>query len=161
MSERNRARLHPRKKETRVRNRHPHMAMIIPFAAGHCPLAWNRLHLRNSANIIYFPSNRTPQAVKHQMLRRKCLALWQGQKPGVQATLSASLRTKPPTTCKLVLGCCYLREENPSCFGSTPVALHSRYLREGRANRSRKKSESANVSSRRSAQVGKKARHNA
>jgi hypothetical protein len=57
MPERNRARPHPGKKHVSAKPKSAYVA-VIPFAAEHRTLTWNRLHFQNSANIISRPSGR-------------------------------------------------------------------------------------------------------
>jgi hypothetical protein len=74
--------------------------------------------------------------------------------------LGASLRIKPPTPYKLVLGCCDVREENPSCFCSSSL---SPFILDGfeKAEQTEVKNSNSVDVSRRSAEVGKNARHHA
>jgi hypothetical protein len=104
---------------------------------------------------FYFSSRRTPQAVKHQMLRRKCLAPWQAQEPSVQATLGAALTTSHRQLASWYSDAAMSGRRIRFCFGSTPVALHS--LSSKREGRLKSEKNLNQRTSRRGRKVGKKA----
>jgi hypothetical protein len=131
----------------------------IPFDGDHGPLTSNRF--------IFKFCNDSPPTERGSLSSIGFFA--EDVSDGKNSNGNASKRRSaprseltPPTTCKLALGCCYVREKNPSCFGSSSLSpfILDNVEKEG-LTEVEKKSKSADGASRRSAEVGKKARHNA
>jgi hypothetical protein len=132
----------------------------IPFARSRCPLAWIRFIFEivklSLISVQHDAADCQAPDIAARRPRRRPDP--KGQPPKRRS----AHRSKLPTTCKLVMGCCYVREENPSCFGSSSLSLVILDLLEKEGPTEVEiKFESADVAAKRSADVGRKARHSA